>query len=151
MAEFSSMEAGALRETWQGRALAATRHRALGLVVLSVIAHSHDDVEVLLRAVFPDFQGLQPPGLTSAGKVAKTGAVVADIITKTGARILNQPLFLNERHMEGAFRHLADDLKLADADRIAMFDTLKRWVVADHRLDPTMDPCDPEAKRLVLH
>jgi hypothetical protein len=30
-----------------------------------------------------------------------------------------------------------------------MFAAVKRWVVADRRLDPNMDPQDPDAKRLV--
>ena len=34
-------------------------------------------------------------------------------------------------------------------DRIEMFTALRNWIVADFRLDPTMDPSDPDARRLV--
>jgi hypothetical protein len=51
--------------------------------------------------------------------------------------------------MQNDFRRLADRLKLSDADRIEMFKCVQRWVVADRRLDPSFDPRDPDAKRLV--
>jgi hypothetical protein len=57
-------------------------------------------------------------------------------------------LYRNEVALRNDFRQLADRLKLNDADRIELFAAVKNWVVADRRLDPTMDPKDPDAKRL---
>src|SRR5581483_7751035 len=76
-----SRHARELRDLWQGRVLAHTRHHPLGPVVLSVLAHNYDEaIHVLLAVVFPGFEGLRPPGLASAGKIGKTGAVMADVI-----------------------------------------------------------------------
>jgi hypothetical protein len=50
--------------------------------------------------------------------------------------------------MRDAFRRLADHVKLNDPERIELFKYAQRWVVADRRLDPTLDPQDPDARRL---
>lgn len=146
----ATKHAQALRDMWQGRVLAATQGDPIGAVALSVLAHSYDEaMPVLLRVVFPGFEGLRPPLLCSAGKIAKTGSVVADVIRRDGSRVKETVLFRNELALQSAFRRLADTLKLSDDDRRELFGAVQRWVVADRRLDPTMDPRDPEAKRLV--
>ena len=138
-----------LRQTWQGRALAAATGKT-GAVLLSVLAHNFDDALLpLLQIVFPGFTSIAPPFFSTAAKVAKTGHVVADMVTRTGRIQKDFPIYRNEFEMQDDFRRLADGLKLSDADRVEMFAALKRWVVADRRLDPTMDPKDPDAKRLV--
>jgi hypothetical protein len=142
----------AYRASWQGRLIAATRYRPLGAVVMSVVAHSDDEaMEELLHALFPDFVGLQPPGLCSAGKIAQTGAIVADIIRKDGIRLLNAVIFKDEEQMEGAFRRLADDTRLNDDDRIELFRYAQKWIVADRRLDPSFLRNDPDAKRFTVN
>lgn len=143
-----------IRDMWQARALLATQKSGLGLVVLSVLAHNYDEGDAFLtfmHVLFPGFKGLVPPMLCSAGKVDKTGAVVADVMTKFGAVLKDVAIFRDTNDMQGHFRRLADRLKLSDADRIDMFKAAGRWLVADRRLDPTMDYRDPEAKRLVVH
>lgn len=138
-----------LRETWQARALVATRGKT-GAVLLSVLAHNFDDaMPTLLRVVFPGFTSITAPFLCSAGRVAKSGAIVADVVQRDGRIDKKAVIFGSEREMEREFRYLADRLKLSDRDRVQMFAALKNWVVADHRLDPTFDPKDPDAKRLV--
>jgi hypothetical protein len=140
-----------LRDSWQGRCLAAARGKTAA-VLLSVLAHSYDDaMMVLLKAVFPGFKSITAPFFSTAGKVAKTGHIVADMVTKTGKIAKDFPIYLNEIELRDDFRRLADQLKLNDADRVEMFGAVKRWVVADRRLDPTMDPKDPDAKRLIVH
>jgi hypothetical protein len=139
-----------LRETWQARALAASQNRHVGVVLLSVLAHNYDEaMHILMRVVFPGFTSITPPFLVTAGKVDKTGAVVADILQTTGIISKNVAIYGSETALRDDFRRLADQLKLSDPDRIEMFKCVQRWVVADRRLDPTMDPQDPDAKRLV--
>lgn len=142
-----------LRDTWQARVLLAAHAKkegVTGAVALSMLAHNYDDALLaLLKVLFPGFQSIDPPFLCSAGKVDKTGAVVADLVTKYETITKNYRLYGNEIELRDDFRKLADELKLSDADRIEMFGALKRWVVADRRLDPTFDPQDPDAKRLV--
>lgn len=145
------MHAQEIAESWQARALRKADGPMFG-VLLSVLAHSFDDaMPILLRVVFPGFTSIQAPFLCSAGKIAKSGHVMADMVTKDGQIVKNQALFMNTRTMERAFRKLADALSLSDEERIAMFAAAKAWVVCDYRLDPNMDPADPEARRLVLH
>jgi hypothetical protein len=137
-----------LRASWQCRVLTEAKGQ-LGAVVLSVLAHSFDDaMPVLLRIVFPGFTSIVAPFYCTAAKVAKTGAVVADCVTKSGSIVKDSVVFPSEQVMQDQFRALADRLKLCDEERIALFKCLQRWVVADRRLDPTFDPKDPDAKRL---
>jgi hypothetical protein len=137
-----------LRQTWQARALLHARGK-MGAVVLSVLAHNYDDaLPVLLRLVFPGFTSIAAPFLCTAAQIVKSGRVVADMVTKDGRIIKQYEVFKSELHLRDAFRRLADEMKLADADRIEMFKAAQRWVVADQRLDPTFDPKDPDAKRL---
>lgn len=141
-----------LRDMWQGRALRYTRTQRIGFVVLSVLSHTYDEaLVVLLQAVFPGYAGLKPPALVSAGRIAKSGAIVADFMNADGTISRNAVIYRSETALRDDFRKLADRLKLNDADRIEMFKVVLRWVVADTRLDPTMDPRDPDARRLVVH
>jgi len=154
LAEFDPRRlADDLRRTWQARALVETQRTQLGGVVLSMLAHSYDDVmPTLMRVVFPGFQGIRPPFLCSAGKINKRGHVIADVVMRD-----NQPprknriIYRSLTELRDDFRHLADSLKLDDRDRIDMFNCLQRWIVADQRLDPTMNPADPDARRLTVH
>lgn len=137
---------------WQVRAMVATRHRELGMAVLSMLARTYDDaMPVLLRVAFPGFISIAPPFATTCGRIDKTGAVVADVMDRSGNIEKDAAIFKNTNDMQEQFRRLADELKLPDEQRIEMFKVAQRWIVADRRLDPTMDPRDPEAKRLVVH
>lgn len=138
-----------LRASWQARALAETGGH-MAAVLLSVLSHNFDEaMPALLAIVFPGFTSISAPFYCSAGKVDKTGRVVADVVTKHGEVVKDSKVFEDEMQLRDAFRRLADRLKLNDADRIEMFKCVQRWVVADRRLDPTFDPKDPDAKRLV--
>lgn len=150
-----------LRESWQGRVLApalvveggiARPRDPMGAVVLSVLAHSFDEaLPVLLRVVFPGFRAIGTPFFCTAARIAKTGDVMADLITRDGRRLKNQKVFSSTRQMESRFRRIADAARLEDAGRAEFIDAAKRWVVCDYRLDPTMNPADPDAKRLTVH
>ena len=153
-----------LRLTWQARALAAALvdgeyvppRDKIGMCLLSVLSHNYGDprndaLPVLLRVVFPQYQSIGAPFLCSAAKIAKTGHVMADVITKDGRRIKNQALFRSTRAMEREFRLFADKLGMEDGERVELFAAVARWVVCDYRLDPNMDPADPDARRLVVH
>lgn len=137
---------------WQGRVLAATRTKPIGMVVLSVLSHNYDDVmETLLRAVFPGFKSISAPFLSTAGKIARTGHVMADVVHASGRIEKNRAIFRDTADMRSQFRRLADEMKLSDEDRRELFGAVQRWVVCDYRIDPTMNPADPEAKRLAVH
>lgn len=143
-----------LRATWQGRVLEHAQGRMM-VAVCSILAHSFDAaMPVLLRVVQPRCwdavqQTLKAPFLCSVGKIDKNGRIIADAILFDGAVKVSKVIFASERDLEYEFRKLADHLKLSDNERIEMFDAVKRWVASDQRLDPTMDPRDPDAKRLL--
>lgn len=138
-----------LRASWQARALAEAKGQT-GMVLLSVLSHSYDDaLVVLLPLVFPGFVEPSLPVLASCAKVDKTGAVVADVIDKKHVVKKGAVIYRTEAALQDDFRRLADRLKLNDDDRIELFKCVQRWVVADCRLDPTFDPQDPDAKRIL--
>ena len=144
-------ESERIRQSWQCRALL----QAKGLdfaVVLSMLAHSYDDAMIrLLRIAFKGFYSIKAPFLGTAGKVDKAGRVCADVVTDYGKVFKMQPLYVDEVHFRDAMRRLADRLRLEDDERSELFAVAQRWIVCDFRLDPNMDPRDPDAKRLVAH
>jgi hypothetical protein len=143
-----------LRQTWQGRLLAHTQRKALGGVVLSMLAHYFDDTDcmpVLMRAVFPGFQSIRTPFICSCAKVAKNGTVVVDVCWTNGRIRKDMVIFRSFNDMQSKLRRLADRVKLTDQERLEFFAVAQRWVVADRRLDPTMDARDPDARRLTVH
>jgi hypothetical protein len=144
-----------LRESWQVKMLLATENLERA-VVLSILAHNYDEqMPYVLTVAFNWYMGpsteMPLPCLTSAARIAKTGAVVADVMGRDGVKHREKPLFKSEIHLRDAFRKIADQLKLPDDDRVEMFRCVQRWVVADRRLDPNFDPRDPDAKRLTIN
>jgi hypothetical protein len=144
-----------LRQTWQGRMLAHVNRGKIGMVVLSMFAHAFDDTDVmpvLLRAVFPGWSSIRPPFICSAAKIDKAGRLVADVVFHdTEAPRRDIEIFRTLGLFQGEMRRLADRMKLSDQERLEFFTVAKRWVVADRRLDPNMDPRDPDARRLTVH
>lgn len=149
------------RATWEARAVwqasclsvnGGARPRDItGMCVLSIICHrlAIEEMQFLLRAC--GFYGTTKPMLTTAAKVAKTGHVMADMVTSDDVIYKNQALFRSKKQMESAFRHFADLIELTDAERIEFFEAINNWIVCDYRIDPTMNAADPDAKRLVVH
>ena len=146
------------RDTWQGKVLAAARNR-MAIVVPSILAHTCSDFEMinLMVAIDPPCwdmcrMSLRTPFLCSAAKVDKSWRVTADVIERDVAwgpmRRRDTVLFASLAHLSVELRFLADECRLSDADRVTFFSASVKWLVADRRLDPTMDPSDPDAKRM---
>jgi hypothetical protein len=147
-AEFEKSLAFDLRASWQARALAEAKGQT-AMVLLSVLAHTYEEaLVVLLPIVFPGFIEPSLPCLSSCGKIAKNGAIVADVIRKDHQVKKDAVIYSSDTAFQNDFRRLADRLQLNDADRTEMFKCVQRWLVADRRLDPNFDPKDPDAKRL---
>ncbi len=138
-----------LRGSWQVRAIGEA-HGQTWMVLLSVLAHTYDAaLLVMMELVYPDFDGSIPaPHLTTAAKIDKTGAIVADVVDRNGV-IKETVIYPSEMHLRDDFRRLADHMKLGDADRTELLKCVQRWVVADRRFDPNFDYEDPDARRLV--
>lgn len=155
MADLWKLHADELRATWQARTLGAAQGRML-VALTSMLAHVYDEaMPVLLRLVQPmcwdaGRQSLKTPFLVSIAKINHSGRIVADAIMRDyDIPQRDVVMFADERDLEYECRKLADRTKLSDRDRIEFFKVARRWVASDRRLDPAMDPRDPEAKRLV--
>jgi hypothetical protein len=141
-----------LSGSWQVRALREAKGQTI-TALESVLERTYEHILlIMIEAAFPfRARPIEPslPCVASAVKVDKTGAVVGDIIDRDHRVTKDVVIYRSEVEMQNDFRRLADRLKLSDADRIEMFKCVQRWVVADRRLDPSFDPRDPDAKRLV--
>ena len=122
----------------------------------SMLAHAYDEaMPILFRVVRPSCwdesrQSLRAPFLCSIAKIDKASRVVADAILFDGAlRVRDKVIYMSTRDFETEMRKLADVARLDDAERVAFFTCTKNWIAADQRLDPTMNPADPDARRLV--
>jgi len=137
-----------LRESWQGRLLRTAQGKT-GAVLLSVLADSYDAIMLpLLKAVFPGFIEPALPCLCSSAKIGYTGAIFAEVMLEDG-RKEKRLIYFSSQELQDDMRRLADRAKLTDVERLELFVAVKKWVVADFRLDPTFDPRDPDARRLV--
>jgi len=147
------MHADELREMWPARVIHATRYEPVGMVVLSMLAHSFDDaMPVLLECVFPGFRSITTPFICSHAKIDKCGHIVANVVWADWEPVSkDQIIFRDLRQFQSTLRKWADRLKFSDTDRVQLFDCARKWVTADMRLDPEMDPKDPDAKRLTIN
>jgi hypothetical protein len=142
-------DTAAVRQTWQARCLLAAEGKT-GAVLLSILAHNFEERLMFICRAIGFSSYLPAPFLTSAATIEKNGAVVAKMMCRDG-RERRRALYASERDLRDDFRRLADRVKLSDTSREQLFLAIKNWVVADRRLDPTMDPKDPDAKRLTIH
>lgn len=129
-----SKHAQQLRDEWQARILAETKGEFFS-ICLAMLTHNYREaIPVLLRVVFRGFQDIKKPFFCSGASIMKDGRVVCDVIDKDGMW-KNILIYDSEAHLIKAFRDIADRLKLSDADRAEMFAAVKRWVVADRRVN----------------
>lgn len=146
-----------LRDTWQGKVLACAQARGNNqLAICSMLAHAFDEaMPVLLRVVKPscwdaERQSLRTPFLCSIAKIDKRALIVVDVIAHDAAPVTRDVVIYGSLgHFQDEMRRVADAAKLTDEERVQFFICAKNWVAADRRLDPTMDPADPDARRLV--
>lgn len=131
-----------LRNTWQARCLAeATGKQAA--VVMAVLFHNYlPAMQIMLRVVFPKaplarngWVEISRPFLYGSATIVNTGKVVCGMVDKMGRKIPNALIFDREAQLISMFRKLADHLKLNDAERVEMTEAVKRWVVADRRVN----------------
>jgi len=107
------------RQTWQYRAVAATRgnQTMLGCILLAVIGRNAKN----------------PPWFEPGAEIDADGFLLANFVGKD--RVDHHQLIpvATVKDLVDEFRRLADAIKLDDADRIAMFAALRAWIVKDHR------------------
>lgn len=127
--------AKALRDTWQARCLAESKGKTAA-VVLAVLFHSYGTaMPVMLRVVYPGFRDIAKPFFCSGATIFHTGKIGCDMIDRAGKKQRNVLIFESENELIKEFRDLADRLKLSDAERVELTGAVKRWVVADLRVN----------------
>ena len=106
------------RVTWQYRCVARTRgnQTQLGAVLLAVLGQQ--------RATYPRFQG--------QATITPEGIMLCDFY---GRDMVYRPLagVASVGELVGQFSEIADDLRLPDQDRIALFAAVKNWIGRDMR------------------
>jgi len=137
-----------LRDSWQAKLLRTARanryYDKTAMVLLSVLATSYDEMMLPLLHII----GLVEPPLpclVTSGKIAKSGAIFATVMFEHGKE--NRVLYEDEIELRDSFRRLADRAMVHGDERAEMFTAIRNWLVADYRLNPTMDPMDPDARR----
>ena len=133
-----------LRASWQARVITGLPESYERKILESVISRNWDDAFTALLIACDTWVYL--PHLVSSGRISRGGKVYAEWINERGSKYIK--CFGSLDWLTTAMRKVADVLKLTDAERVAMFAAIGRWLVADYRLDPEMDPADPCAKRL---
>jgi hypothetical protein len=127
-----------LRRTWQARALAETKGKTRA-VLRAVLFHSYAQaMPVLLRVVF----GNTPlgnvgclPAWVGTAKINLGGQIVCNVASPDRQLVRDVIAYDSEQALIWTFRTLADKLKLPDHERIELIEAVKRWVVADLRID----------------
>lgn len=110
------------RETdnWRFRAIRLTRGNStpLGALVLAVIGRN----------------ARNPPWFGNAAEITVGGQVVTSFTDR--AKRMHFPHVLGTvDYLTSTFSRLADELKLADEERIELFRMARQWCVKDHRPD----------------
>lgn len=123
------------RATWQYRAVLATggNKSQLGAIVIAVLGKAPDN----------------PPRFGSAAVITSDGYVQAHFQTKDG--VWHQGAFVGAvDDLVANFRGLADHLKLSDAERVEMFDELRKWISVDYRANATDELGGPKQAGVVI-
>lgn len=135
----ATKHADELRECWQGRVLRESSG-LLRALTCTMLAHSYyEAMDVLLRVLFGKDFKITPPCFTGTARLTIAGTVVCDMLTSSGLLLQGVRVFDSEHHLVGVYRYLADDLKLNDDDRRALFVAVQRWVSRDDRIKPSVD------------
>lgn len=127
-----------LRRTWQARALAETTDKTRA-VLRAILFHSYAGaMPILLRVVFgstPLAHVACTPAFVGTAHIDRGGRVICNVANRYRQLVPDVVVYQSQENLIWTFRTVADELKLPDHDRIEMIEAVKRWVVADLRID----------------
>ena len=133
MSLLTGKHADEIREMWQSRALRAAKGQLRKIVIVALAKEYPAALETLLRVTFPGFVDIDRPVFTSYAHIDLGGTIVCEMIDRNGAKAVAR--LGTEQSFISDVRKLADELKLDDHDRSAMFTVLQKWVASDRRID----------------
>jgi len=117
------------RASWQYRAIALTRGNStmLGTLILAVLGRS----------------AKHPPAMGQNAIITTDGMIVTQVLTRAG--ILHKAVPIGRvSEVVDELRRLCDTAKLDDAERQALFASVRAWIVKDYRA--TSDPEEWESR-----
>lgn len=124
------------RETWQYKVVEATRgnQSMMGCILMAAMGKSPTN---------PPRFSVERGAVIVAGELAaklgrKDGDILADFQAKP-FEPFRATLVYNVQEFVHDFNWLADDLKLTDDERIAMFEMLRGWIAKDHSATSTTE------------
>ena len=123
-----------IREMWQSRALRGSSGQIRAILIAAIAKEYPAALEILLKATFPGFVDIARPMIISYAYIDIGGRIIATMIEADDSKA-DVVVFENEGEFIMAMRRLADGLRLDDADRIAMFQVLQKWVKSDLRFN----------------
>ena len=136
---FAKLDKHELAATWQARCLRASTGKFASVMLTIFFWEYFEQAQYLMWSVYGRNKDLTFPFHTGGATIVNNGNVVCDLnCGRVGERFKvrrNVKVFDTEGELIREFRNLADKLKLDDADRIAMTDTVRKWIVADHRIN----------------
>jgi hypothetical protein len=113
------------KDSWQWRCLEAT---------CEIWSGRRSPRGMILRAAFQN-NGVGPhsfPRLAYSAEISKEGIVQVQCAKTEGSEVRKINL-CTAQVLVDSFRRLADELKLNDQDRIALFTCIRQWIGKDHR------------------
>ena len=124
-----------LAATWQARALAESKDKTRA-VLRTVLTHSYAGaMPILMRVVFPNLRGEWLPEFIGTAKIDRGGRIVCNVKNPQRQLVPGVVVYDSAEKLIWTFRTLADRLKFSDTERIEMIEAVKRWIVADERID----------------
>jgi hypothetical protein len=137
--QFARMDKHQLAATWQVRCLKAADHKFASVMLTVFYFVYMEQAQYLMWQAYGRATDLRFPFHTGGATIVNSGQVVCDLnIGRLGERFKvrrNVKVFDTEGELIREFRNLADKLKLTDTERTDMTDTIRKWVVADHRIN----------------
>ena len=110
------------RKTWQYRAIKATcgTQSRLGAILVAALGRS---------------ERLQGRRIVGRASITSDGYVMVDFVDSHG-RYHFKAFICSVEDLTRNLRGLSDMLKLSDAERIEMFDEVRKWIDVDYRAHP---------------
>jgi hypothetical protein len=133
MNPFAGKIADEIRQMWQARALREATGK-LQQVMLVVFFQEYDEALKILLHV-NGIVDIKLPAYSGYATISPGGRLVCDEMIDRQKTTRKTTVYHNEGEFIGEMRRFADRLKLNDRDREEMFAVLRKWVVADLRID----------------
>jgi hypothetical protein len=138
-ANFAQMDKHQLAATWQVRCLRAAQGKFASVMLTIFFFNYYEQAQYLLWSAYGRNRDIAFPFHTGGATIVNSGQVVCDLNEgRLGERFKvrrNVKVFDTEGELIREFRNLADELKLDDPDRVAMTEAVKKWIVADMRIN----------------